>query len=149
MLRKKAPGRVRMDAKLEVMVWRMDTPLAAFSMIALGRLAVSGSSFSHPYIYIDPLSYRSMTVMTGHVKAPAIAALVTSTPNRIANRSVFHAFFGDTTGTGTGVSWARRRVIVGERRGRVFREDYLGSNRDDSIRTTTSCKGEGLGILMV
>lgn len=45
-----------------------------------------------------------MTVMTGQVKAPAIAALVTSTPNRMANRSVFHAFPRDTTGTGAGAS---------------------------------------------
>ena len=36
-LRKKDPGRRMMDAKLEVMVWRIETPLAAFSMIALAR----------------------------------------------------------------------------------------------------------------
>lgn len=35
MLRKKLPGFVNMDRKQDVMVWRMGTPLAAFSMIAL------------------------------------------------------------------------------------------------------------------
>lgn len=39
MLVKKAPGRVIMDLRQEVMVWRIGKPLEAFSMIAL----VSGS----------------------------------------------------------------------------------------------------------
>ena len=101
MLRKKDPGRRMMDAKLEVMVWRIETPLAAFSMIALAR---SCGQWKDPSSHSDRSSYRSMTVMTGQVKAPAIAALVTSTPNRMANRSVFHAFPRDTTGTGAGAS---------------------------------------------
>lgn len=40
------------------------------------------------------MKYRSITVITGHVNAPAVAALAISTPSLVANRSVFHLFEG-------------------------------------------------------
>lgn len=43
MLVKKAPGRVIMDLRQEVMVWRIGKPLEAFSMIALVSGCVSSS----------------------------------------------------------------------------------------------------------
>lgn len=48
---------------------------------------------------------RSITVITGHVSSPAVAALATSTPNRAPNRSVFHVL-------GDEVERSERAVMV-------------------------------------
>lgn len=82
MLRKKPAGRATMDRRQEVTVLRMGKPFDAFSMIALLVLAF--------VIEVSRLTYRSITVIRGQVKPPAVTALATSTPSRWPNRLVFH-----------------------------------------------------------
>lgn len=91
MLRKNPAGWRAIDLKHEVMVFRIGRPLAAFSMIALRYKCVSFSfSVSLLQRWLIGVMYRSITVITGHVSNPAVAALTISTPNRVPNRSVFH-----------------------------------------------------------
>jgi hypothetical protein len=70
--------------------------------------------------------YRSITVITGHVRAPAAAAETISAPKRAARRFVFHDFLSVETGAGVamdgngGASWARvcaRAIIYNNSRG--------------------------------
>lgn len=95
MLRKNPAGWRAIDLKHEVMVFRIGRPLAAFSMIALQQKYIS-LSFSASLSLLG-CRYRSITVITGHVNSPAVAALATSTPNRAPSRSVFH-FLDDNVG---------------------------------------------------
>ena len=91
MLRKNPAGWRAIDLKHEVMVFRIGRPLAAFSMIALHYRCVSFAfSVSLLQKWLIGAMYRSITVITGHVSNPAVAALTTSTPNRAPSRSVFH-----------------------------------------------------------
>lgn len=55
-------------------------------------------------------AYRSITVMTGQVRAPAVAALTTSTPSRAPNRLVFHFLSRD--GMGRAASGDRVRDMI-------------------------------------
>jgi hypothetical protein len=66
----------------------MGRPLAAFSMMALlyHIMLVRGQKWTREGDGI----YRSMTVMTGQVSAPAVIALAMSTPRRMPSLSVFH-----------------------------------------------------------
>lgn len=67
MLRKNEDGFASIDLRQVDMVDWIGKPFDAFSMIA-----------------------RSMMVISGHVNAPAVAALATSTPRRFHRSFVFH-----------------------------------------------------------
>lgn len=70
-------------------------PLAAFSMMAL---ETEGLAHWHSEGSRRDRGYRSMTVMAGHVKAPAVAALAMSTPKRVPSCRVFQLERAGTTG---------------------------------------------------
>lgn len=99
MLLKKPAGWRAMDRKHDAMVLRIGKPFAAFSMMALHTDRNRQLSFLSLTLYLRPINsieaHRSITVITGHVNAPAVAALATSTPNRAPNRSVFQVLDED------------------------------------------------------
>jgi hypothetical protein len=82
------------------------------SVIELRMLAAS-LSFSSWNVLAGTAVYRSITVITGHVRAPAAAAETISAPKRAARRFVFHDFLSVKTGAGVamdgngGASWER------------------------------------------
>lgn len=87
-LRKKPAGWRAMARKHDARVLRMGKPLAAFSMMALGW-----SVFLNPgnqELETRNRVYRSMTVITGQVRIPAVAALAASMPRRGPSRLAFH-----------------------------------------------------------
>lgn len=91
MLKKKPAGRDTMDLRQEVMVWRIGKPFEAFSIMALQheRSVSFASSYTSLFLFMRQ-TYRSMIVINGHVSAPAVAALATSTPSRSPRSFVFH-----------------------------------------------------------
>ena len=93
MLLKKPAGWRAMDRKHDAMVLRIGKPFAAFSMMALHTNRNRQFSFLFLSLSLSQIktieAHPSITVITGHVNAPAVAALATSTPNRAPNRSVF------------------------------------------------------------
>lgn len=108
MLKKKPVGFAIMDLRQLVIVWRMGKPLDAFSIMALYMLrnTVRSSSLGNLFRAISEKSHRSIIVISGHVSAPAEAALTTSTPSRKPRSRVFHvgatARAGTTFGHGAG-----------------------------------------------
>ena len=106
MLRKKPLGFETIDLRQLEMVCRMGNPFEAFSMMALRGILLAISAFLGECIVLlwkSLLTYLSMIVISGHVSAPADAALATSTPSRSPRSFVFHvgaAFWakGDVTG---------------------------------------------------
>ena len=88
-----------------------------------------------------------MTVMTGHVKAPAVAALATSTPSRAPKRLVFQSDEMDCSvmadmGRGASEESAFRGMVCFTGRGCDQRRSERDKQKEEKTERTSKSRAE-------